>query len=172
MLVLFVGCGAQAADPESEAARGPDLVRPRPAARWCIRRVAEPTGEPVFITINLGYKGYAHTDAFPYLVHVNMTVVNKNANGHPTAAEATVLNEVEDGITENLSAAVSTAFVGRATTRGYRELMYYVSDPKAAHEALEAWGRAPQKRAWEYRVVEDRKWAQVTPLLDHPSECE
>jgi hypothetical protein len=171
LLLLFVACGGQAADRQRETTRAPGPVPPRPADSWCVRSAAEPSGEPVFITINLGYKGYRHLRAFPYLVHVNVTVVDRNANGHPTAAEANVLNQVEDGITEKLTAAVTTAFVGRVTASGSRELMYYVSDPKVAHAALEAWGRAPQQRAWEYRIVEDPSWAKVTPLLDHPSEC-
>lgn len=156
-LVVLLGCGT----PSSRPVAGPL------AEHWCIRKMSDESNNLVFITINLAYRAYPSKANYPYLAQVNITTVDQNANGHPTDAEAVVLNRVEDGITAELNGL----FIGRATTKGGRELMYMVGDADKANAALTRMSSGPHERAWEFRISKDPDWARVQPLLDDDAPC-
>jgi hypothetical protein len=179
-LACLAACAAPAAETEPASAPAAPTAKAEPGAagastapreQWCIRSVPDQDGNTVFLTMNLGYREWSGKSALPYLVHVNVASKATNPNGHPTDAEAAVLNRVEDGITASLLRKVPGQYVGRATTHGFRELMYYVSNADAAQGVLSALVKRPQERAWEYQIREDRGWKQIMPLLGAEPAC-
>src|SRR5262249_31587344 len=135
------------------------------AARWCIQKMVDSDGNLVLVTVDLAFRGYTHKADHPFLVHVNLTTRDQNANGHPTDREAEVLDRVEDGITSELLGKQPGVFVGRATTKGARELMYYVRDTEPANAVLDRLSKSPQERPWEFRIESDPSWKNVELLL-------
>jgi hypothetical protein len=142
-----------------------------PKERWCIWRTLDENNNPVLVTSNLGYRKFSAKATLPWLVQVNLTTVNQNKYGHPTNEEAVILNQVEDRITAALKHAVEAHYIGRATTKGARELVYYVRDAEAANALLSKLSKAPTQRAWEYRIAKDPKWERAEDLIGGDLEC-
>ena len=124
---------------------------------------------PAFVTLDRRYRSADRRAAFRFLVHIDITTGEQNADGLPTDHEAAILNQVEDGITTRLFAAEPVAFVGRATTSGHRELFYYAANAAQANAVLAS--RPPDLRAWEFQVADEADWHTVMPLLDDDSPC-
>jgi hypothetical protein len=145
--------------------------RPAVPAKWCLQKVQDPSGGPVLITVNLGFKNFSAKRAYPWLVQVNLTPAEKNRFGHPTRDEAEVLNAIEDSITDALLDATAVQFVGRVTSRGSRELVYFAADAKKAHEVLNALTMKKQPRKWEYSISKDEGWEHFDDLAGPAPEC-
>jgi Family of unknown function (DUF695) len=124
---------------------------------------------PVFVTLNRMYRSRDLRQGLRFLVHVDITTIDRNPAGLPTENEAAILNDVEDRITARLFAAERTAFVGRATSFGHRELFYYVGDAAQANAVLTSFRR--DHRDWEFAVADQADWHTVMPLLDDESPC-
>jgi len=145
---------------------GPDVP-----AEWCLQQASDGEGGLVFLTTNLAFRSYPRRAEFPFLVEVNVHVVDKNRNGHPTNAEAQVLNALEDDLVGAIAARVPTRYVGRATVPGFRDLIIYVSDDAAANAVLERLAQSPQRREWEYRISEDREWTRALRMIGSDPHC-
>ncbi|GAA4370682.1 hypothetical protein GCM10023185_45360 [Hymenobacter saemangeumensis] len=142
-----------------------------PKDNWCIQKSTDEDNNMVFITANLGYRDYGFKAEFPWCLSVNMTIIDKNFNGHPTAPEALVLNQAEDLITAELEKVGVTHFVGRTTVNGSRVLYYFVADPDKANEALVPMTKTHQIREWEYRMEQDHQWLRVASFFDKNAQC-
>src|SRR5207245_6529503 len=84
----------------------------------------------------------------PCLLQTNHHTLHQNRNGHPTDAEAPGLNGVEDRLTAALRQVTGVQYAGRVTTKGARELVYYVKDADKANKLLTQLATAKQVRAW------------------------
>jgi hypothetical protein len=142
-----------------------------PNENWCIQKATDQNNNDVFITANLGYKDYAYKAKFPWWLVINIATVDKYANGHPTTKEATVLNATEDIITTSLSQAGAVQYVGRVTVKDYRELYYFVADPKEADAVLSRLTKKRQLRVWEYQMQQDIRWDRVEPFFSESPTC-
>jgi hypothetical protein len=152
------------ADPASDA-------EPRRTPRWCLHEVQDDTGGLVILGVDHSYADFDGKQRARWLVHVNITVVEQNRNGHPTAGEAEIVWRVEDWILAAL-ASQRAHHPMRATTHGYRELFFYVDDPKRADERLTELAETAQPREWEYRISEDPEWEAVQRWFMHDGDCE
>jgi hypothetical protein len=163
-------CAGEAA---AKKAKPPETKWKPPQSSWCIKQGVDEAGDLVFITVDLAYKSFPDKAKFPHLVHINLTIKDQNKNGHPTNDEAEILNRVEDGIMASLFDAEVTPYIGRVTTRGFREVMVYVRDPEKANAVLSRLASSPQLREWEYHVVRDPdpKWTVVQQLFDGEGPC-
>jgi hypothetical protein len=140
-------------------------------ASWCIQQLAEADGNVVFATVDLQLRHDPRRASYPALVRINIVTQGQNARGLPTDEEAAVLNQVEDQITGRLLSANRGVFVGRTTTKGFRELLYYVADAASANATLEPFAKQPQGRPWEYSIGDDPGWTTVAPLLAETAHC-
>jgi len=140
-------------------------------SKWCLQKVEDQAHEDVFILVNLAFRDFQNKRSFPWLVQVNLTTGAQNKKGQPTKAEADVLNTVEDAITGELMDAVPTQFIGRATVRGSRELVYFTANAEKANAALTALAKQKSPRPWEYRIVKDPDWAHYDELTGPAREC-
>jgi hypothetical protein len=139
--------------------------------KWCLQQVADEANQPVIILVNLDYQRFAHKADFPWLLEVNVNTLHQNRNGHPTDEEAPVLNALEDRLTTALSHATPLQFVGRATTKGHRELLYYVKDAEKANRLMTELAKGRQLRPWEYRISKDARWRRFDDLAGPQPEC-
>lgn len=142
-----------------------------PKENWCIQKVTDQSNNDVFITANLGYKGYPYKADFTWCLAINITTVDKYPNGHPTSEEATVLNATEDIIINALHQAGVVHYIGRVTVKDYRELYFFVADPKKADAILSRLAKKRQPRVWEYQMQQDPEWERVAPFFRGTPNC-
>lgn len=142
-----------------------------PAENWCIQKATDQNNNLVFITANLSYKDFQQKEAYSWFLWVNIKTGAQNANGHPTADEAPVLNATEDAITAALRQVCVAHFVGRTTVKGHRELLYFLDDPEKANAALTKLAKKRQPRPWEYQMQEDPEWQHVLPFFNGTPKC-
>lgn len=143
----------------------------QPEAKWCLQRAVDESQNLVIILANLGYKNFPRKADYPWLLQVNITTVHQNRNGHPTDDEAAAMNLVEDGLTAALRKAVAIQFIGRATVKGSRELVYFVNDAAKANALLTQLAKKPQVRRWEFSIAKDLQWKHAEDLIGGDPEC-
>lgn len=171
-LFILAGCSTARVGPNARdfPVAPPPKAQPQ-AENWCVYTLADEAGNLVFITVNLEYKNYQHKADFPYFLHINVSTGNQNPNGHPTTEEALVLNQVEDEITAALQDVTPVRLLGRVTTKGFREIMYFVREAEKAKASLMRLAAARPRRPWEFSVFEDPEWTRAQPVLGSDSEC-
>lgn len=175
---VCAGCGGAATPaattpPEPAPSAAPSITRRAapPPERWCLHLADDGAGGMVTLVMNHGYEAFAGQRDYPWLVQVHVEIVDRNAQGLPTPAEADVLNALEERLTPALLADADLHYVGRATMPGYRDLLYYAADGPQADAVLKKQAALRQARAFEYTVVEDPTWGQVAPVLAEPGDC-
>ena len=89
-----------------------------------------------FATINTGYDHYPNKRHFPWCAQVELTIQDKNSNGHRTDEEAVILNEIEEKITGFLKQSHAVHAIGRVTRNGARDIMYYLDNPRFNQQEL------------------------------------
>ncbi len=142
-----------------------------PKENWCLQKTEDESQNLVFIASNLGYRNFSHKVDATWLLQVNITTKQQNPKGHPTKEEALVLNDVEDQITATLRGVSQVHFIGRATIRGSRELVYYVKNAEDINGALSTLVKKPQVRQWEYRITPDAEWKHADDLIGGEPHC-
>lgn len=85
--------------------------------------------EMAIASINIGYNNYPNKEFFPWCAQILFEILDKNENGHPTAEEAEVLNELEDKVEAFLKENHVVHFIGRLTRNGFRDIFYYLDNP-------------------------------------------
>ena len=114
---------------------------------------------PAIVVVNSALRTFAHRNNFPWHLSIQISFRALGTNGMPTAAENTILLELEDAISSHALAAANSVFLARVTCNGARELMYRVHDPEIANTPLERMTSAPEPlREWEYRIEHDPMW--------------
>jgi hypothetical protein len=142
-----------------------------PKENWCVEKGIDQNGDTIFITVDLGYRGYLLKEQFPWFLWVNITTEDQNEFGHPTKDEAAILNEVEDSITAHLADSCQVRYVGRVTKNGFRELIYFVDDPRKANQVLTSLTEEQNLREWEYEMKRDAQWTYVEQYLTGEHNC-
>jgi len=118
-----------------------------------------------FATINQSFKDYKNKQAFPYSLWVTVETLQKNTNGHPTDDEATLFNNLEDGLVEAFDSRTPFCYIGRTTRDGYREIMFYVSDKQKASEIIAEFVKKNKfGRKIQYEINEDKNWESTSGL--------
>ena len=116
-----------------------------------------------FATINQFFKDYKNKQAFPYSLWLTVETLEKNVNGHPTNEEATLFNNLEDGLVEAFDGKTPFCYIGRTTKDGYREIMFYVSDKQKASEIIAEFVKKNKfGRKIQYEIKEDKNWESVS----------
>jgi hypothetical protein len=127
--------------------------------------------DPAIVVVNSALRTFAHRNNFPWHLSIQISCRTLGTNGMPTAAESTILGELEDAISSHVLAGANSVFLARITCHGTRELMYRVHDPEIANTPLERMTSEPEPlREWEYRIEHDPTWKLADPelcLLEH-----
>lgn len=64
-------------------------------------------------TVNKAYDNYPNKFLYPWHVLVEIEVIDKNENGHPTGSEAEKLNKIEEDIEKMLNQSQTVHFCGK-----------------------------------------------------------
>jgi hypothetical protein len=118
-------------------------------------------------TFNKKYEHYPNKSFYPWLVLIELEIVDKNDNGHPTDTEGEKLAELEESITEFIKQKHTTHFVGRVTRNGDRELLYYIDTPKFVQAEVNAFcDNIMQERGINWGMEKDPEWKGVSGFLE------
>src|SRR5688572_10724443 len=83
-----------------------------------------------FATVNKAYDNYANKSFYPWFVGIELQIIEKNDNGHPTDEEAVRLNAIQDELQSLLKEQHTVHSVARVTRNGFRDIMIYIDKPK------------------------------------------
>ena len=113
-------------------------------------------------TVNKAYNNYPNKSLYPWHVLIELEVIDKNENGHPTAADAEKLNLIEERIEELLKQSQTVHFVARIIRNGYRDLLYYIDQPRLKQEDLSAFcDNIMKERGINFTMDKDPTWKNV-----------
>jgi len=114
-------------------------------------------------TVNKAYDRYPNKLLFPWHVLVEIEVVDKNENGHPTAAEAEKINKIEESVEKMLNQTQTVHFVARIVRNGFRDLLYYIDQPKLKQHDVNAFcDNIMKERGINFGMREDPEWKLVS----------
>jgi hypothetical protein len=120
-----------------------------------------------FATVNQAYKNYPNKKVYPFLVGIELEVVDKNDNGHPVEAEASRLNQIQDEIETLLKQKQTVHSVARVTRNGARDILIYIDKPKVSQDELDTFFKDILKeRQVNLSIKKDVNWIAVSGLLE------
>ena len=119
-----------------------------------------------FATINTGYNNYPNKEFYPWYAAILMEIQDKNDNGHPTDEEASILNDLEDRITQFLNKTQVAHRIGRVTRNGERDIIYYLSNPKFDPDETKLFFDSINAiRPMNFTIEKDKSWKNVGGFL-------
>jgi hypothetical protein len=128
---------------------------------------------PAVVVVNTALLGFRHRECYPWHLRVTIKCRDLWGNGMPIPTEVSVLEKLEDRLTDTLQQNDNAAFLARVTCRGERALIYRVRAPEIASDFLQAATAEPGPvREWEYHMEHDPSWELAEPefgLVDRPS---
>ena len=120
-----------------------------------------------FATVNKAYKDYPNKAFYPFLVGIELTVINKNENGHPVDSEAGRLNQIQDEFEAFLRQKHTVHPVARVTRNGAQDLLIYIDSPKLTQDELSTFCDGIQKeRQMNFNIEKDPSWNAVSGFLN------
>ena len=122
--------------------------------------------KPALAVIDTRYKDFKNKKEFPLSLFITINTVDRDNNGHPTVKEAGIYKNIEGDIMEELDGRLISAFIGRTTMDGYRDLIFYIksSDQDKVTRALT---KLQQKhsRIKEFVFENDPEWEAVSDFF-------
>jgi hypothetical protein len=113
-------------------------------------------------TVNKAYDNYPNKSLYPWHVLIELEVVDKNENGHPTGSEAEKLNKIEEDIGKVLKQSQTVHFVARIIRNGFRDLLYYIDQPRLKQSDVDAFcDNIMKERGINFTMHEDPTWKAV-----------
>lgn len=117
-------------------------------------------------TINTKYGYYPNKRFFPWLVLIEVEIIDQNENGHPTGQDAEKLMKVETEVIEFLERQNTVHFIGRVTRNGFRDLIYYIDDPKFNQAAIDSiCNKIRSERSINFSIDRDPAWTGASAFL-------
>lgn len=123
-------------------------------------------GRPMFLRINVGLKPLAGKPPFQHRFGVAIPLQVSNEHGLPTAEEAAVLNQIEDALLAAVLPSGQTKFALVITTNGFREFIFYTSQPADLVPIMERFKKETTSRQSQFYIRPDPTWgvyAQFQP---------
>jgi hypothetical protein len=118
-------------------------------------------------TINKKYDNYPNKSLYPWLVLIELEVIDKNDNGHPINSDTDKLIMLEENIITFLKQKHTVHFLGRVTKNGFRELLYYIDIPKFEQTEVNTFcDNIMKERAINFTMEKDPKWNSVSGFLE------
>jgi hypothetical protein len=133
----------------------------------CALREGMIEGMYAIMTVNHALKNYRFKDEFPWHLWVDIDIENTGEDGLPDRAEAEILNGFEDELHRKLKEVCDILYIGRMTWNSRRELFYYLDDPEAAHETLQAAIAGEPEREFQYEMSKDSVWERVSFMYNY-----
>ncbi|HKO82752.1 MAG TPA: DUF695 domain-containing protein [Chitinophagaceae bacterium] len=119
-----------------------------------------------FATVNKAYDNYINKSFFPWLLGVELQIIQKNNNGHPIDSEAAYLNQIQDDLETLLKKDHTVHSVARVTRNGFRDLLIYIDTPKLTQEELNSFFENIMKeREINFGIQKDPSWKAVSGFI-------
>lgn len=132
-----------------------------PGESFSILKLTFPDGWGL-ATVNKAYDNYPNKSLYPWHVLVEIEVMDKNENGHPTGSEAEKLNKIEEDIEKILKQSQTVHFVARIIRNGFRDLLYYIDEPRLKQSDISAFcDNIMKERGINFTMREDPEWKLV-----------
>ncbi len=129
------------------------------ADTWSLAQV-EIEGKPLIARYREGFKEALGHTGYPFQIGVAIPLLEPSAEGLPSKEEGDRLYEIEDALTESLSANNEAAFALSISTNGMRELVFYASEwkPEYYEAKVKDVARAFPDHELQYMIQSDPKW--------------
>ena len=116
--------------------------------------------------INKSYDNYANKKYFPWWIQVTLELVDTDDRKMPTDNEAQVLNELEDKIEKFIKEKHKTHFIGRVTQNGFRDIIFYVDQPRFDQENTNLFfDKVQEQRRVNFNMEKDINWNNISGLI-------
>ncbi|MBN8857952.1 MAG: DUF695 domain-containing protein [Sphingobacteriales bacterium] len=118
-------------------------------------------------TVNKAYENYPNKSFYPFLVGIELEILDKNDSGHPVDTEAARLNQIQDEIETLLRQKHTVHSVARVTRNGTRDILIYIDTPKLIREELNTFFEAILKeRQVNFSIQKDASWSAVAGFIN------
>lgn len=115
-----------------------------------------------FAAINQAYDHYPNKAIYSWHVLVELEVISKNEQGHPTDAETASLLKLEKTIRAFLGKSQTVHLAGRVNRNGFTDLLFYIDEPKLSQEEVDRFcNEVMQQRAINFSIENDPEWNSV-----------
>lgn len=118
------------------------------------------------IFVDMGRKAHAPVPGFSLLCTLHLTMQNPQADGLSSQDEYETLSHIEDTLEKHIGN--KAVYVGRITTDGRRDLVFYTKDFNSFSKAVNAAMKAFATYAYEVNRRHDKKWSIYKDFL-YPS---
>jgi hypothetical protein len=93
---------------------------------------------------------------------VELEIIDKNENGHPTNEDAAKLNGIEEEVNKFLKQSQIVHFVTRVTRNGFRDLLYYIDESNLKQEMVNTFcDNIMKERGINFSIQKDPTWKAV-----------
>jgi hypothetical protein len=136
-----------------------------PGENFTLLKINMPDGLAI-ATVNKAYKNYPNKIFYPFLVGVELEVIDKNDNGHSVDTEAARLNQIQDELEALLKQKHTVHSVARVTRNGARDILIYIDSPKLTQTEINAFCDSIQKeRKINFSIQKDISWTAVSGFI-------
>ncbi|HOY77072.1 MAG TPA: DUF695 domain-containing protein [Hyphomonadaceae bacterium] len=121
--------------------------------------------QPASIFVDLGIAGDAPIHTHPQLGYLRLVMRQPRPDGLSSQDEYEALMAIEDQVIPQIVEAASAIFVGRNTTAGNRDFLFYVADVPAFETAATSAMKLFPAYTFEVGSREDADWAVYRDFL-------
>lgn len=119
-------------------------------------------GKPLFATINLKLRDFTKKEQYPWFLSLSISLKEPTEEGLTTNAEAEELNRFEDFLERQIKKTTKCVHIGRVTWGGYREVLFYVSEPEIVSSWIQTIIDSGEYRTFSFKIVHDIDWESVS----------
>ncbi|MFB9077945.1 DUF695 domain-containing protein [Flavobacterium procerum] len=131
---------------------------------WAIRLI-EVEGFTATATVNKGYLEFQDKDKFPFLLSVELSLL-ETENDLPTEKENARLIEIEENLLNIFKSTQQVHYVGHITRKGFRDILCYVGSEDLDGEAIGAYCDSIEaEREIAIDINEDSEWETAENVL-------
>jgi uncharacterized protein (TIGR01619 family) len=117
------------------------------------------------ITVDLGLYNYAPIKGQKNVVWVSIKMNKPRQDGLSSNEEFELLGEIENTIVAAINSKYISAFVGRLTSNGYRNLYFYLGDTTLYDKTISEIMVSYPKYEYDFGAKEDKKWSGYFDFL-------
>jgi uncharacterized protein (TIGR01619 family) len=124
---------------------------------------------PAFISVDLGYYGFAPLQDKPNLIEVAIGLQTATADGFPESEEWEMLEKIEDMLVSSFDQKLEAIFVGKTLHNGTRGLYFYSGDTLLVEQMMDELREHFKDYSFEHQMQEDPSWEVYFEYL-YPDE--
>ena len=115
--------------------------------------------------LNMDLAARAPREELQHMGFISLTMLEPYEDGLASQAESETLYAIEDALKSALETEGKTLYVGRCTTEGARDFIYYMHDPTGWSERVEAALAPFPAYQWQAGTQPEKEWDTYFELL-------